>query len=180
MPSPSISHGQSLLWSGPDTGVQGVTELEHFERTSDLWLQSVQEELRYGKLTMDTHAFSHGKPTLLPGSAINGVATCGSEWCKKRAALIKRIVDVAQPQGAIRQTYASATMRDECAECKKERKKRILVAEHAQDLRFSEEKFVRAPAVFANNDFKYEVNKKTSAGIREQDEDGRDVLPCQR
>ena len=70
MPSPSISHGQSLLWSGPDIGVQGVTELEHCERTSDLWLQSVQEEFRYGKLTMDTHAFLHGKLTLLPGSAI--------------------------------------------------------------------------------------------------------------
>ena len=138
--------------------MQGVTELESCERTSDVWLQSVQEEFRHGKLTEDTHAFLHGKPTLLLGSAINGVATCGSEWCKSRAALIKAVVDVAKPQGAIRETYASATMRNECGECKKERKKRILVAANSHDPRFPEEKFVRAPAVFPNNDVKYEVN----------------------
>ena len=62
-PSPSIAHGQTLMWSGPDTGVQGVTELAFCERTDDVWLQSVQEEFRYGKLTTDTHAFLHGKPT---------------------------------------------------------------------------------------------------------------------
>ena len=32
-PSPSIAHGQSLMWSGPTTGVQGVTELQDCERT---------------------------------------------------------------------------------------------------------------------------------------------------
>ena len=56
-PAPSISHGQSLLWSGPETGVQGVTELQTCERTSDEWLRSVQEEFRYGRLSKDTRAF---------------------------------------------------------------------------------------------------------------------------
>ena len=84
-PSPSIAHGQSLMWSGPDTGVQGVTELSFCERTDDVWLQSVQEEFRYGELTTDTHAFLHGKPTLLPGSFLKGDTTCTSDWCKKRA-----------------------------------------------------------------------------------------------
>ena len=35
-PAPNIAHGQSLLWSGPETGVQGVTELYECERTQDL------------------------------------------------------------------------------------------------------------------------------------------------
>ena len=75
-PSPSIAHGQSLVWSGPDTGVQGVTELSFCERTDDVWLQSVQAEFRYGKLTKDTHCFLHGKPTLVPGSTLKGHAKC--------------------------------------------------------------------------------------------------------
>ena len=67
-------------------------------------------------------------------------------------------------------------MRDECAECKEERKKRILVAENAQDLKISEEKFVRAPAVFANNDVKYEVNKKRALGYANKMKTG--VMYC--
>ena len=43
IPAPNIAHGQSLLWSGPKTGIQGVTELEICERTNDAWLQSVQD-----------------------------------------------------------------------------------------------------------------------------------------
>ena len=78
-PSPSIAHGQSLMWSGPETGVQGVTELEKCERTDDVWLQSVQEEFREGRLSTDTHAFLHGKPTLLPGSTLNGKVTCKND-----------------------------------------------------------------------------------------------------
>ena len=42
-PSPTIAHGQSLLRSDDiETGVQGVTELVECERTTDLWLRSVQ------------------------------------------------------------------------------------------------------------------------------------------
>ena len=43
---PTIAHGQSPLWSGNRTGLQGVTELEDCERCADAWLRSVQEELR--------------------------------------------------------------------------------------------------------------------------------------
>ena len=84
-PAPSIAPGQSLMWSGPVTGVQGVTELSVCERTDDLWLQSVQEEFRYGTLTADTHAFLHGKPTLLPGSTLKNETTCTNDWCQQRA-----------------------------------------------------------------------------------------------
>ena len=40
-PCPSIAHGQSLMWSGPETCVEGVTELQTCERTDNVWLQSV-------------------------------------------------------------------------------------------------------------------------------------------
>ena len=60
MPSPTVAHGQRLLWSDDiDTGVQGVTELEECERTQDLWLRSVQDELRRGQLTEETHTHSY-------------------------------------------------------------------------------------------------------------------------
>ena len=28
LPAPTVAHGQSLLWGGPEHGTQGVTELE--------------------------------------------------------------------------------------------------------------------------------------------------------
>ena len=43
-PAPTISHGQALFWSGPSTGMQGVTELTECERTKDEWLHEIQEE----------------------------------------------------------------------------------------------------------------------------------------
>ena len=84
-PSPSIAHGQSLLWSDDDeTGVQGVTELVECERTKDLWLRSVQDEFRRGELTVETHAFLHGKPTTQPGSFFEGEVKCAANTCIKR------------------------------------------------------------------------------------------------
>ena len=42
MPAPSVSHGQSLLWSGlaSATGIQGVTEFIECERAKDDWLKA--------------------------------------------------------------------------------------------------------------------------------------------
>ena len=43
VPTPSIAHGQSLLWSDDiETGIQGVTELQECERTQGVLLRSVQ------------------------------------------------------------------------------------------------------------------------------------------
>ena len=53
IPSPSIAHGQSLLWSDDvETGVQGVTELVECERTKGLWLRRVQYEFHRGQWTV--------------------------------------------------------------------------------------------------------------------------------
>ena len=166
MPSPSVSHGQSLLWNTvKKSGVAGVTELQFCERTSDVWLQSVQEEFRYGKLTMDTHAFLHGKPTRFPGSVVNGVAKCGKVWCTSRASEVKKMQkDNTEPKDEMREAYACVTESDECSICKHERKIRNLVAVDSTDKRFSQQKFLRAPAVFPNNDMTYEANKKRALG----------------
>ena len=86
MPSPTVAHGQSLLWSDDiETGVQGVTELEECERTQDLWLRSAQDEFRRGQLTEETHKFLHRKPTMQPGSFFNGQVQCGTTKCIARS-----------------------------------------------------------------------------------------------
>ena len=76
VPSASISHGQSLLWSGPDTGIQGVTELHKCERNKEEWLRSVQGKNRVGQWTDETHAFLQGNPTMQLGSFLKGIFRC--------------------------------------------------------------------------------------------------------
>ena len=175
-PSPSIAHGQSLMWSGPETGVQGVTELEHCERTDDVWLQSVQEEFREGKLSTDTHAFLHGMPTLLPGSSLNGKATCNNDWCKNRASEMLALEKETALEDSVRAQYADETKRRECKTCKKEREQRILVASGPADKRFMDPRFLAAPAVVPNNDMKYELNKKRALGYASKKKTG--VMYC--
>ena len=85
-PAPSIAHGQSLAWSNDEeAGVQGVTELTECERTKDEWLRSVQHEFRIGRLTQETHAFLHGKPTMQPGTFLDDKPQCGKKTCALRS-----------------------------------------------------------------------------------------------
>ena len=48
---------------------------------------------------------------------------------------------------------------EECATCRRERKSRQLVAVDEKDERFQSEEFRMAPAIFSNNDVKFETNK---------------------
>lgn len=147
----TISHGQSLLWGGPQNqkwAFQGVTELTESERCrEDPWLQEVQLELREGRLTRNTHAFLHGLPTTVCGSWTCHKAACGNAKCQQ---LSERKASIAQ------------ITQEECGICKTERKARKRVADSCQDPRFYEQKFVDAPAIFPNNDIKYDVNKRRS------------------
>ena len=130
-PSPSIAHGQSLLWSDDvETGVQGVTELVECERTKDLWLRSVQDEFRRGQLTVETHAFLHGKPTMQPGSFFEGEVKCSANKCIRRCTQ-------AQARRDFCLEFANATVNMECRACKLERGRRQLVANVATDPRFT-------------------------------------------
>ena len=83
-PAPNVAHGQSLVWSGKSTGIQGVTELSTCERTKDGWLKYVQNEFRNGKLSEESHAFLHGYPTMNPGSTVDGIARCLQPKCTRR------------------------------------------------------------------------------------------------
>ena len=171
-PSPSIAHGQSLLWSDDDeTGVQGVTELVECERTKDLWLRSVQDEFRRGQLTVETHAFLHGKPTMQPGSFFEGEVKCATTKCIKRCTQ-------AQARRNFCLEFATATVKMECLACKLERGRRQLVANVATDPRFTNAVFKNAPSVFANNDIKYEVNKLRAQSYSQQQNKGIVYCPA--
>ena len=153
LPAPTIAHGQSLLWGGAVGGMQGVHELTKCERCDDVWLREVQGEVRVGALSADNHAFLHGKPTDVPGSWVGGVLTCGNEKCRK---LVHDSSKKGAKRGAGQTNYILA---NECGICKKERSSKALVALTADDERFQDEDFLESPAIFANNDIKYETNK---------------------
>eukprot|EP00438_Fugacium_kawagutii_P000590 Skav236162 [mRNA] locus=scaffold298:50225:52879:+ [translate_table: standard] len=121
-----------------------MTELQQCERTRDVWLSELQEQLRAGQLTDDNHAFLHGNPTTVPGSWTNGQLECKSSTC---AALAKHGASSTQ------------ILAKEGAVCKADRRSRRLVAENAADPRFVRE-FQDATAIFSTNDLKYHVNKR--------------------
>ena len=150
-PAVTISHGQSLLWGGvdhSDWAFHGITELEESERCrEDPWLQEVQLELREGRLSEDSHAFLHGMPTTVSGSWTDGVAVCGNAQCQRVS---------GENQGWEEIQKCERT----CQLCAETRKRRERVAQDAADPRFTEAKFVDAPAIFPNNDIKYDVNKQ--------------------
>ena len=137
-------YGQTLLWGGPEAGVQGMTELQRCERTGDEWLAEVQEQLRKGELSNDNHAFLHGRPTTVPGSAVNGSVRCGTKAC----------ADLMESKKA-----PEKILGEECAVCAADRRSRRLVATGDDDTRFAKE-FAEAVSIFSTNDIKYHANKR--------------------
>ncbi len=153
-PAATISHGQSLLWGGPenkDWAFHGVTELVESERCrKDQWLQEVQLEFREGKLSRDSHAFLHGYVTEVCGSWTNGRAACGNSLCQKLSEIKAPWKDMLNAERG-------------CHICSQSRQDRKRVAMDASDKRFADPhdtRFVDAPAIFPNNDIKYDVNKQ--------------------
>lgn len=171
-PSPSIAHGQSLLWSDDiQTGVHGVTELVECERTKELWLRSVQDEFRRGQLIVETHAFLHGKPTMQPGSFFDGAVECGTKKCITRCKQAKATLHFCIE-------FATHTAKNECMKCKTERGRRQRVANVATDPRLTNAVFENATSVFANNDIKYEVNQLRAQSFAQQRNEGIVYCPA--
>ena len=137
-------HGQTLLWGGPDAGMQGVTELRRCERTADAWLTEVQTELRHGQLSDNNHAFLHGAPTTVPGSWTAGRVTCKSQQCASLGT---------------GQVPAHEIQQQECGVCAQDRATRALVVHAKPDAR-CQEALENAVAIFGTNDIKYHVNKR--------------------
>ena len=143
--APTVAHGQALFWSGPENGMQGVTELVECERTDDEWLQEVQNEFRNGCLNANNHAFLHGEPTTVPGSWIGSKATCGNPACQKlgQTSLNESTVNTRKRMRV--STDLKRILNRECSICQKDRKSRFRVAHAPTD--FKERKIETAPAI---------------------------------
>ena len=63
---------------------------------------------------------------------------------------------------------AAEVLQDECATCRAERAKRCRVLQGLGEARRLEPKFLEAPAIFPNNDIKYDVNKSRSTEYAER------------
>ena len=140
-PKPHAAHGESIFWGDGKHSVQGVAELKEWVRIEVPWLFEVQQEMRNGHLSADNWNFLHGRPTTVPGSWENNHCACKNLACEK-------LVGAADVQSK------------ECSVCKSERASKSRVMQSANDARASDRKFVAAPAIFPNNDIKYEVAKK--------------------
>ena len=118
--TPVAAQGQQLIWGGKDDAIQGVTELTKCERNADQWLASLQNELREGNLSPDSHAFLHGQATSVPGSWCQRQLTCADPACRRL------VHENASPEEILRK---------ECCVCQDERKSRRLVATDEADER---------------------------------------------
>ena len=67
-------------------------------------------------------------------------------------------------------------MHMECDVCKRQRATRKRVADNENDMRFQEDRFLTAPAVFPTNDSKYDVNKKRSLNVAASQNQG--IMYC--
>ena len=63
---------------------------QEMERCQDPWLAEIQEEFRHGSLTKDNWAFLHSEETAVPGSWLNGNASCGNAACQQLASAHRR------------------------------------------------------------------------------------------
>ena len=115
-----------------------MTELETPHRCADPWWVEVLEECRFGKLSPNNHAFLHGANTTVPGSTVRGKPTCGNSACAQLA--------------------GSECVASECSKCQEERARRKRVVDHPAQC--DQGKCINAPMICANNDVRYEVNKR--------------------
>ena len=74
----------AMLWDQTDgQGFHGVVDLTEPFRCKDPWWNGVLDGFRFLQLTADTHAFLHGGETSVPGSWMDGRATCSNEACQR-------------------------------------------------------------------------------------------------
>ena len=134
-------HGQELIWGTAPNGLHGLTELVECERTRDVWLQALQNEIRDGKLSETNHAFLHGLETPVPGSWNGQKLDCGNSRCQ----------ELLKGKATPKQIHA-----EECRVCRDERASKARVVDGRL---IAEPRFTNAKAIFATNAVKYHVNK---------------------
>ena len=181
-PAPDVLEGHTLFWGkalDDQNCVQGITELTECMRCDDEWLRAVQEEMRAGDMSADTHSFLHGRTTTVPGSHIPGAAA----WNKDCTAECKEMFTEARSMTT--QARGRHILAHECGACRRERRSKQLVATGAGDVRFTQTRFREAKSIFPNNAVKYDVNKRRAQEYAMTSGEGivwaraRDK-PCQR
>ena len=127
------------------------------ERCDDVWLKEVQHELRIGSLSKDNHRFLRGEATSVPGSWVNDDVACKNGACRKlrTAYLDEPPVNLTKKRKL--KTDEKIILEHECEICKQERASKCRVAKTGEE--FHSERFADVPAIFANNDVKYDANK---------------------
>ena len=143
--NPRVQHGLDLFWNQTNDLVIFKKQM----RCLDEWWLEVLEECRLGAMTADTCAFLHGTTTSVPGTWLNGTVnnvTRAGPQCKAQC----------------------CEMRNECMECKVERKRRCRVYRselhgNDKDSRIHSKRFRHAITVVPNNDLKMDICKRGAA-----------------
>eukprot|EP00438_Fugacium_kawagutii_P001459 Skav211876 [mRNA] locus=scaffold1431:374175:389938:+ [translate_table: standard] len=130
-----------LVWGASPNGIHGVTELVECERTGDIWLQTLQNEVRNGALSETNHQFLHGFATRVPGSWNGQKLECSNASCQEL------LTQKASPE---------KIQRLECKMCSAERRSKARVVDKATQ---AKAEFAKSKAIFATNAVKYHVNK---------------------
>ena len=167
-PKADIAHGQSIFWHDGEGCVQSMTELNECVRTEDSWLYEVQQEMRHGKLSLDSWKFLHGHTdTSVPGSWLRGQCSCGNN-CEETWKLHKKECSICHKERVSKHLVLNETCK--CSICRTAQDQQLTLTETFPD-RPKQDKFLMAPAIFPNNDIKYEVAKtrgRIFAGATEQ------------
>jgi hypothetical protein len=156
-------HGLSLLWGSPEMAVRKVRELTKPVRCSDAWYNAFLMQCRSGTLAENMYNFFHGFPTGLPTSVEDRrlptevqlllvKASCSCDGSTK-------VVGHAEFYEPWKQRFLAdgvtgyELVRNECAECHKERQRRRRVLNPSEEIK--EEMRLppldTAPALFAYN-----------------------------
>ena len=135
---PLARAGLELIWER----LQGVTELSQPFRCRDHWWNQILGEIRVSKLSPDSWAFLHKKPTTVPGSWLQNHAQCGRAACE-----------------ALAGEESSRILQLECQICRDERQARARVRTDAQLDELYSAEFEDIPCAVPNNDLRYEINK---------------------
>lgn len=154
-PPGTAAHGHQLFWGTTFMSVRSMTELKQPYRCKDEWYNEFLEECRAMDLSEDNYNFLHGRETTVPGSWLHGKAQCGTQKCQTLPRSLRDLWALERQQNIPRDQRTA-----ECAKCKTERLSRCRVAKQEDHPDFKKNKFLRAPIIVANNDVKYDTNKR--------------------
>ena len=109
-------------------------------------------------LSENNFRFIHGFETSVPGSWLDGKVQCKNPRCAKLAEEWRTTFQDTITNQERRERW-QLRKAAECEKCQRERDRRWRVTYGDED-EYQQPKFAKAPCIVANNDVKYEVNKR--------------------